>query len=189
MPFRLSRYAMQAAYGVTQLPVCRFFYRGQGLAGDLAGRIVSGELPHPRSAGGVQHRRCQVCHEIARPFGTKRIGDRRLEAEHRKSADWRENEFKCCFAWRGCNSKDSWLRLGSAESRNHAVGEAVEVAGRNVNVSRIVLRAHRRLRGSMGFGHSSLIHTAKIKRLSGSISAKRRTEDGLKCSGMTTSPI
>ena len=39
--------------------VCRFFYRGQSFAGDLASRIISGQLPYPRPAGSVQHRRCR----------------------------------------------------------------------------------------------------------------------------------
>jgi len=34
-----------------------FSHRRQGLAGNLAGGTIPGELPHPRSAGGVQHRR------------------------------------------------------------------------------------------------------------------------------------
>ena len=34
-----------------------FFHRRQSFAGDLASRIISGELPYPRPAGGVQHGR------------------------------------------------------------------------------------------------------------------------------------
>ena len=37
--------------------VCGLLHRGQGVAGDLSGRIISGELPHPRPAGSFQHRR------------------------------------------------------------------------------------------------------------------------------------
>jgi hypothetical protein len=107
---------------------------------DNDGRVVG--LSGPDS-------RVEVRHKIACSFGTKRIRDWRLEGEYREGADRRENEFKCRLARRRRDAKDGWLRLCSAGCCNETIGKAVEIAGRNVNMRRIVLRTDRNGCGSI----------------------------------------
>jgi hypothetical protein len=88
------------------------------------------------------HRHVDVADQIAGALVAERIRDRRLEAEHRDRADRRQHELRHRLARRRRDLEHALLRFLAAESRDEAVGEAVEVFRRHAHMGRVVLRAY-----------------------------------------------
>src|SRR6201993_1733322 len=98
------------------------------------------------------YRRIKIGYEVTRSLHAKRIRNRRLEPENRQRSYGSQHQLGhgAARSWR--HGEDALFGCGSAERCYKAGDEAVEVLGRDVDVSRIVLRLH----GHVGRNRSSL---------------------------------
>src|SRR5665213_2812698 len=88
-----------------------------------------------RAQGGIE-----ICHQIAGPFGTERVGYGCFKAEHGQRAYRRLHELRRGFAWRWCDRSYDLLGGRATERPDKAGDESIQFLRGDVNMGEVVLR-------------------------------------------------